>query len=243
MAGMSTLTAIRLAILALACACSGSRAEIASTQPSAPPTQSSGKVAGFESAARPTSSASDVRRVEESQTVIVGTVIHVYDGDTIKVRLDSGPIIVRLHSIDTPEHDQPWGLQATSALASRVQSRPVSLRVVTQDSYDRLVADVFLGDESISAWMVQQGDAWAYRHYLEDGIYCTWEGEARAARRGIWSQPPDTWRAPWQWRAAHRGEKVAYADYSHETVANCIAAMPADARPTHASTPPADARR
>jgi micrococcal nuclease len=243
MAGMSTLTAIRLAILALACAGSGSRAETATTQMSAPPTQSSGKVAGFESAARPTSSSTDVPPLEESQAVLVGTVIHVYDGDTIKVRLDSGPIIVRLHSIDTPEHDQPWGPQATSALASRVQGRPVSLRVITQDSYDRLVADVFLGDESINAWMVQQGEAWAYRHYLEDGIYCSWEGEARAARRGIWSQSPDTWRAPWQWRAAQRGAAVVYSDYSHETVAHCIAAMPAGARPTHASTPPADARR
>jgi len=35
----------------------------------------------------------------------------------------------------------------------------VSLDVVTQDSYERLVADVFVGDESINAWMVQQGDA------------------------------------------------------------------------------------
>ncbi len=198
MAGMSRLTAIHLAILALACT-------------------------------GPVSSASDRPQAGESQAVLVGTVIHVYDGDTVTVRLDSGPIIVRLHSIDTPEHDQPWGPQAKSALASRVQGQPVSLRVVTQDSYDRLVADVFLGDESINAWMVQQGDAWAYRHYLEDGIYCTWEGEARAARRGIWSQPPDTWRAPWQWRAAQRGEALAYSDYSHETVANCIAAMPSSA--------------
>jgi len=148
---------------------------------------------------------------------------------------------VRLHSIDTPEHDQPWGPQATSALASRVQGRPVSLRVVTQDSYDRLVADVFLRDESINAWMVQQGHAWAYRHYLEDGIYCTWEADARSAHRGIWSQPPDTWRAPWQWRVAQRGAPTVYSDYSHETVAHCIAAMPAGARPMQASTPPADA--
>jgi len=191
--------------------------------------------------AGPVSSASDWSPGGESQAVLVGTVIHVYDGDTIKVRLSSGPIIVRLHSIDTPEHDQPWGPQAKSALAGRIQGRPVSLRVVTQDSYDRLVADVFLGDESINAWMVQQGDAWAYRHYLEDRNYCTWEGDARDARRGLWSAPPDTWRAPWQWRAAQRGAAVTYNDYSHETVAKCIAGMPAGARPAQASSLPADA--
>ena len=163
--------------------------------------------------------------------VLVGTVIHVYDGDTIKVQLGSGPIVVRLHSIDTPEHDQPWGKQATAALASRVQGRQVSLGVVTQDSYQRLVADVFVGNVSINAWMVQQGNAWAYRHYLEDSDFCSWEAEARAAGRGLWSLPPGSWRAPWQWRAAGRGEPVTYVDFSHETVAHCIASIPVRSRP------------
>jgi endonuclease YncB( thermonuclease family) len=158
--------------------------------------------------------------------VLVGTVVHVYDGDTIEVRLSSGPIIVRLHSIDTPEHDQPWGPQATDALASRIAGRQVSLEVVTQDSYERSVADVFLGEENINAWMVKQGDAWAYRRYLTDSHYCAWEDEARAAHRGLWSLPSNTWRAPWQWRAAGRGEAVTYHDYSHETVARCIAEVP-----------------
>jgi endonuclease YncB( thermonuclease family) len=204
MSDMSTLTAIRLALLVAACA-------------------------GVWSCTNEVSA--------EQSPVLVGTVTHVYDGDTIKVRLASGPIIVRLHSIDTPEHDQPWGTEATQALASRVQRRQVSLRVIMHDSYDRLVADVFLGDKSVNAWMVQQGDAWAYRHYLEDASYCTWEGEARAARRGLWSQPSDTWRAPWQWRAVERGERIAYTDYSHETVAQCIAAMPAHLPPSHEGAP------
>ena len=173
--------------------------------------------------------------------MLVGTVVHVYDGDTIKVQLSSGPIIVRLHSIDTPEHDQPWGPEATAALASRVQGRQVSLDVVTQDSYERLVADVLVGDRSVNEWMVQQGNAWAYRHYLEDSRFCTWEAEARTAGRGLWNRPPDTWRAPWQWRAAGRGENVVYTDYSHETVAHCIAAMSARPRPTDRDAPPSNA--
>jgi endonuclease YncB( thermonuclease family) len=171
------------------------------------------------------------------QPILVGKVVHVYDGDTIKVQLDSGPIIVRLHSIDTPEHDQPWGPEATTALANRVQGRQVSLDVVAQDSYERLVADVFVGEESINAWMVQQGNAWAYRHYLEDVRFCSWEAEARVAGRGLWGQPADTWRAPWQWRAAGRGESVTYADYSHETVAQCIASMPARPQPKSPGAP------
>jgi len=172
---------------------------------------------------------------EAHQPVLVGKVVHVYDGDTIRVQLDSGPIVVRLHSIDTPEHDQPWGRQATAALAGRVQGRRVSLDVVTQDSYERLVADVSMGGESINAWMVRQGNAWAYRHYLEDGGFCTLEAQARAARRGLWGLPADNWRAPWQWRAAGRGEPVAYTDYRDETVAQCMAAMPNNAGSANAA--------
>jgi endonuclease YncB( thermonuclease family) len=176
-----------------------------------------------------------------TQPVLVGTVIHVFDGDTIKVKLDSGAVVVRLHSIDTPEHDQPWGPEATAALVSRVQGRQVSLEVVTQDSYDRLVADVFLSGENINAWMVQQGDAWAYRHYLEDRSYCSLEADARASRRGLWSQPPDSWRAPWQWRAVGRGEAVAYSSFRDETVAHCIAAMPGLPPPAKPDAPASNA--
>ncbi len=172
---------------------------------------------------------------EAQQPILVGKVVHVYDGDTIRVQLGSGPIVVRLHSIDTPEHDQPWGPEATAALAGRVQGRQVSLAVVTQDSYERLVADVFVDEENVNAWMVRQGNAWAYRHYLEDERFCTWEAEARAAGRGLWSQPSDNWRAPWQGRAAGRGEPVAYTDYRNETVAQCMAAMPASVQPAKAT--------
>lgn len=175
--------------------------------------------------------------VVEPQPVLVGTVTRVIDGDTIEVRLGSGPIRVRLHSIDTPEWDQPWGGQAKAALASRVQGRTVSLDVVTQDQYDRLVAVVLLGDENVNAWMVQEGDAWAYRRYLDDERYCAWEGVARASRRGLWSQPPADWRAPWEWRAKQHEPSARYTDYSHETVASCIAAMNAGGKATHEEKP------
>ena len=47
-----------------------------------------------------------------ARPVLIGTVTHVFDGDSMVVQLDSGPVTVRLDSIDTPEHDQPWGRQA-----------------------------------------------------------------------------------------------------------------------------------
>jgi len=161
----------------------------------------------------------------DAQPTLSGTVTRVIDGDTIEVQLSSGPIRVRLHSIDTPEKDQPWGTEARVALAGRVDGKQVDLEPVTQDHYDRLVAVVFLGSENINAWMVQQGDAWAYRDYLEDPSYCAWEAVARASKRGLWSLSADSPIAPWEWRAAGRGSTAGFTDYSGETAVSCVAAM------------------
>lgn len=119
------------------------------------------------------------------QPVLVGTVIKVIDGDTIKVRLSSGPNNVRFDAIDAPEKDQPGGAEASAALSSRLSGQVIALDVVMQDRYARLVAVVYLGDENINAWMVKHGHAWAYREYLKDQDYCVWEGAARAARSGL----------------------------------------------------------
>lgn len=158
-----------------------------------------------------------------ARPVLIGTVTHVFDGDSMVVQLDSGPVTVRLDSIDTPEHDQPWGRQAAAALAGRIDGQRVALEVVTQDRYDRLVAVVFYGEENVNAWLVERGDAWAYRRYLSGDEYCAWEDEARAARRGLWSLPATDWRAPWEWRARQRGQATTFTDYSRETAADCMA--------------------
>jgi endonuclease YncB( thermonuclease family) len=67
--------------------------------------------------------------VRRSQTVLVGTVMQVTDGDTIKVQLSSRPISVRFDSIDAPEKNQPWGLEARAALAGRLDGQQVALDV------------------------------------------------------------------------------------------------------------------
>ena len=173
----------------------------------------------------PPVSAAPTPQTDEAMPVLLGTVLSVTDGDTIKVQLSSGPIRVRFHSIDAPEHDQPWGQEARSALASRLDHQQVELEVWTQDRYERLVATVHLGGENINAWMVQEGHAWAYRDYLKDPQYCQSEADARARRLGLWSLPPSSTYAPWEWRAHQRDASKGFTDYGRETAANCIAAM------------------
>lgn len=159
------------------------------------------------------------------QPVLVGTVLSVTDGDTIKVQLGSGPITVRFDAIDAPEKSQPWGREAYAELARRLNRQVVALDVRTQDRYDRLVAVVYLGDENINGWMVQQGHAWAYRQYLNEADYCTWEASARSQRLGLWSLAASSWQAPWEWRRVQRGDGGAFTEYRHETAEHCRASM------------------
>jgi endonuclease YncB( thermonuclease family) len=159
--------------------------------------------------------------------VLVGSVVQVTDGDTIKVRLSSGVINVRLGSIDAPEHDQPGGAEATTALSQRLSGRQVELEIESQDRYDRLVAFVYLGGENLNSWLVQQGHAWAYRQYISDPRYCVWEADARLYRRGLWSASPGSQKAPWEWRHSQDEgrRRFAFTDYQHETAATCVKSM------------------
>jgi micrococcal nuclease len=133
----------------------------------------------------------------------------VLDGDTLEVQLASGPINVRMYSIDAPEKNQPWGPEAKAALERRVLNQTVSLQVQTQDRYSRVIADVYVGESLVNAWLVAEGDAWAYRDYLKDVRYCQWEEGARLNRKGLWSVATSEPVAPWLWRKAAREKTQA----------------------------------
>lgn len=147
----------------------------------------------------------------------------VLDGDTIKVQLESGPMVVRLANIDAPELGQNGGGTATRALDERLLAREVSLDVVKKDGQEQIVAVVYLGDENINAWLVKQGHAWAYRQFTQDANYCVWENAARTLRRGLWADRG--WVAPWEWRQAKRDASFFVSDYSRISSAGCIREM------------------
>lgn len=206
-----------LAALATAAAPAACASRMPDVPPAAPP------------AARPVAPAPPTASApapEDDALVLVGSVTHIVDGDTLKVRLSSGPVTVRLSAIDAPEHDQPGGAESMSALARRLEGRSVELEVEAQDQYERLVAFVHLGGESVNSWMVQQGYAWAYRRYLSDPRYCAWEADARTYRRGLWSAPPGSQKAPWEWRRAqHEDYAFKFTDYQRESASSCIRSM------------------
>jgi micrococcal nuclease len=157
--------------------------------------------------------------------VLTGTVTKVVDADTIDVKLASGPIRIRLHGIDAPERNQPWGNEATAFLSGKILNQIVELEPFQQDRYERMIAIVYQGDVNVNTELVRLGHAWAFRKYLKrkDTIFCEFEAEARSGRLGLWALPRGERIAPWEYRK--RKSRESFTDYSTATSKQCIAEL------------------
>jgi len=168
-------------------------------------------------------------------------VSRINDGDSIEVDLDSGHARVRFSAVDTPEWDQPYGTQSSAALKAMlpIGSR-VQLEVVSQDSFKRIVATVWLveGDRltNINEAMLLQGHAWALRRYMKDPKFCDMEQEARSKKLGLWAQPVKDWIYPPEWRFLKNGEIRALPTPYEETRDKCIEVLKLAGAATY--TPP-----
>ena len=130
---------------------------------------------------------------------LFGKVTRVVDGDTVAFKVHKGPVEkVRLADIDTPERDQPWGTEATTALRKWSVTKPARIEVVDTDRYGRLVATLWVDDENINRRLVEEGHAWVYRKYLRDTSLIKLEARAKSRRTGLWSSnnviEPSDWR-------------------------------------------------
>lgn len=125
----------------------------------------------------------------------------VVDGDTIEIDDQR----IRLWGIDAPEVSQfcaedgaryPCGLDVSQALRKRIGSQQVSCARRDTDRYGRMVGLCTIeGGIDISRWMVQQGQAIAFRKYSLD--YVEEEYRAKVAKVGIWAgefQDPSDYR-------------------------------------------------
>ena len=137
----------------------------------------------------------------------VARVVHITDGDTIRVRLaDGSEERVRYIGIDTPEigheagqADEPWGREATDANRRLVEGGDVLLErdVSDTDQYDRLLRYVWVEGES--GWLMVNGELVTrglaeVRAYEPDTRNHDWfrqlQDEAREAGRGMFGDQP-----------------------------------------------------
>lgn len=130
---------------------------------------------------------------------LYGVVVGVTDGDTFTLLTPAKEQSkIRLAEIDTPERGQPFGKWAKEQLSALVFEKDVAVLVVDVDRYDRIVGRVYSDGLDVNAELVRLGAAWVYDKYATDaGLYVLQE-EARAAERGLWSQPSPI--PPWEWR-------------------------------------------
>lgn len=136
---------------------------------------------------------------------------HCHDGDTCTLRCGIGSDVVRrvkvrLHCIDAPEIGQePWGRWSAQGLQHYAPAgAKVELVPLRPDKYGRMVGVLRLNGASLNLEMVRQGFAAVYEKYCAEPAYYQAQDEARAAGRGIWSQPGVQQR-PWEWRHGNAG--------------------------------------
>jgi endonuclease YncB( thermonuclease family) len=137
-----------------------------------------------------------------SAPLLIGKVIHVSDGDTIKILVDHTQIKVRLAEIDAPELHQAYGRKSKQYLGNLVFGKVVTVEQVDIDRYGRTVGKVYLGKRYVNADMVKSGYAWFYRKYGKDLTLYDLENEARAGLRGLWADANPI--PPWEWRKNNR---------------------------------------
>lgn len=136
--------------------------------------------------------------------VILGKIVGVTDGDTVKV-LDGNKTLTKicLLAIDAPEKKQAYGNKSKQALSEKIFGKEVRVEWRTLDKYGRTLGMIFLDKRNINLEMVQGGWAWHYKHFDNSPEFAEAELKARAAKLGLWA---DTQQpvAPWDFREQQR---------------------------------------
>lgn len=130
-----------------------------------------------------------------------GEVTGISDGDTLYLQVEGAQLRVRLARIDAPEKKQAFGRRSEQSLRELVWKRVVTAKWHQVDRYGRPIAEVFVDGFDVNAEQVRRGMAWVYRAYSRDPDLIRLEEEARADRRGLWSESNPV--APWVWRKQH----------------------------------------
>lgn len=132
--------------------------------------------------------------------------VRVIDGDSLLAgREGQTPVTIRLVGIKSfdakVEKDvvTPFAQAAIETLQRSVAGRParVMLHATPKDRYGRYLATLFVDDEDVALRLVRQGLALVYTVYPFPAMqsYLHEQEQARAGRRGLWSNAAATERA------------------------------------------------
>ena len=133
-----------------------------------------------------------------------GRVMSVVDGDTIVVLDAQRSYEIRLQGIDAPEGGQAFGGRSSQNLSDLIAEKEVTVTWHKRDRYRRIVGEVSINGRDICLEQIKAGMAWHYKYYQSEqtpedrALYADAEVEARASRRGIWTDASPI--APWDFR-------------------------------------------
>ena len=109
---------------------------------------------------------------------------------------------MRLHGIDAPETNQPYGQAARGFVSNAILFKTVEIQPTSQgrDRYGRIVAVVEIpGIGVLQELLLDAGLAWVWPRYCKDcGSWERIQAKAKEEKRGLWvdGQPIP----PWEWR-------------------------------------------
>tara|TARA_B100000575_G_C22951254_1_gene550145 strand:+ start:220 stop:684 length:465 start_codon:yes stop_codon:yes gene_type:complete len=135
-----------------------------------------------------------------SSSLTLGSEILVIDGDTIKI----GKEKIRFSGIDAPEINQickydmvdvECGKISKKILSDKIAGNKISCFSDGTDRYKRTLAECFVGEESLSSFLVRSGYAFAYRKYSDKFILD--EEYAQSNGLGMWKM---VFEFPWDYR-------------------------------------------
>ena len=126
--------------------------------------------------------------------------IIVTDGDTIRI----GDERIRFSGIDAPELKQTCIYQSIefqcgefskTLLIQKIANQEVNCIREGNDQYGRTLAECFVGEESLSSYLVREGYAFAYRQYSDQ--FTQDEMHAQSRQNGMWAME---FEFPWDFR-------------------------------------------
>lgn len=130
-------------------------------------------------------------------------IVAITDGDTLKARCGAPgeyeQITIRVSAIDAPEKRQPFGQRSRESLSALCFHEQAQITQHGHDRYGRTAADVECRGKDAGQEQVKGGMAWVFDRYAKGYAYLyPMQDEARAASRGLWSDPAPI--PPWEWR-------------------------------------------
>jgi endonuclease YncB( thermonuclease family) len=128
-------------------------------------------------------------------------VLRVVDGDSLVLDVRGGQFQVELAAIDAPELNQPWGGTAARRLHALLTGAFVVVEGDHQGGGRPVIGRVRFRDRDVALDLVYDGLAWSTVGAAADDEhpYLQAEAQARAARRGLWSDERPI--PPWEWRS------------------------------------------